>query len=61
MPTDQTTCCACGDDLDAVERADPRTGDDPATVTFNMAVSLHDPSWVRLGSLILRLTCFRGV
>ena len=32
-----------------------------AMVTFNTAVSLHDPSWVRLGSLIMRLTCFKAV
>ena len=32
-----------------------------ATVTFNTAVSLHDPSWVRRGSLIMRLTCFSAV
>src|SRR5215510_16062083 len=32
-----------------------------ATVPFTTAVSLHDPSWVRLGSLIMRLTCFRAV
>src|SRR5215510_1930984 len=32
-----------------------------STGTFTTAVSLHDPSWVRLGSLIMRLTCFRAV
>src|SRR5215471_21490131 len=32
-----------------------------STGTCNTAVSLHDPSWVRLGSLIMRLTCFRAV
>src|SRR4030095_1771732 len=32
-----------------------------STGTCNPAVSLPDPSWVRLGSLIMRLTCFRAV
>jgi len=31
------------------------------TTQVNTAVSLHDPSWVRLGSLMMRLTCFRAV